>query len=185
LQSGSDKVLRRMHRKYRAAQYRERIQAAYERMPDAAFGADVIVGFPGESERDFEATRRMIEELPFTYLHVFPFSRRPGTPADEMKDQVNGAAARERGRVLRELVTEKHRRFREGHVGRTLRVLTLGASGPGGTTALSDNYLKVFLPGSPVAGNQWREAQIEALTETGLAGRDVTSGHLASHAMSL
>jgi threonylcarbamoyladenosine tRNA methylthiotransferase MtaB len=79
LQSGSDRILRRMHRKYRASQYRERILAAYDRMPDAAFGADVIVGFPGEMASDFEATRRLIEELPFTYLHVFPFSRRADT----------------------------------------------------------------------------------------------------------
>jgi threonylcarbamoyladenosine tRNA methylthiotransferase MtaB len=185
LQSGSDSVLRRMHRKYRAAQYRERIQAAYERMPEAAFGADVIVGFPGESERDFEATRRLIEELPLTYLHVFPFSRRPETPAEGMKDQVNGATARERGRILRQLAEEKHRGFCKRHIGRTLRVLTLGSSGSGETLALSDNYLKVFLSGHPVAGSEWREARIEALTESGLAGRDVTPEQNVSRAVNL
>jgi len=182
LQSGSDSVLRRMHRKYRAGQYRERMLAAHERMPEAAFGADVIVGFPGETDDDFEATRRLIQDLPFTYLHVFPFSRRPDTPADQMKNQVNGSIARERGRVLRELVAEKHRRFRERHVGSTMRVLTLGASGSENTLALSDNYLKVVLIGAPLPANQWVEAHIHSVTEAGLAARSVSEAQADSPA---
>ena len=170
LQSGSDAVLRRMHRKYRAAQYRQRILAAYDRMPDAAFGADVMVGFPGETDEDFEATRKLIEELPFTYLHVFPYSRRPDTIADRMKHQVHGAIARARGRILRQMVAEKNRRFRQRHIDRTLRVLTLGSSGSDGTLALSDNYLKVVLSGAPVPANQWIDAQIHAAGEGVLVG---------------
>ena len=81
MQSGSDTVLRRMHRKYRPWHYREKIEKIRSAMPDAAIGADVMVGFPGESGAEFEETRRMIEDLPFTYLHVFTFSARPGTPA--------------------------------------------------------------------------------------------------------
>ena len=170
LQSGSDRILRRMHRKYRAAQYRERILAAYDRMPRAAFGADVIVGFPGETDEDFDATRRLIEDLPFTYLHVFPFSRRPGTPADRMKDQIHGGMVRERGRILRQLSAEKNQRFREAHLGRTLRVLTLGEPDGAGTPALSDNYLKVVLAGERLAANQWIEARIIALGDGCLIG---------------
>src|SRR5213595_550055 len=84
MQSGSDAVLRRMHRKYRPWHYREKIEKIRVAMPTAAIGADVMVGFPGESEAEFEETRRMIQELPFTYLHVFTYSARPRTPAADM-----------------------------------------------------------------------------------------------------
>ena len=176
LQSGSDRILRKMHRKYQARHYRERILAAYARMPKAAFGADVMVGFPGESEEDFEQTRRLIESLPFTYLHVFPFSRRPGTPADTMPDQVPGAAVRERGRILRELAAEKNRRFRERQLGRTLSVLTLENRSAGGTWALSDNYLKVFLTGEGMPANRLVDARIVSVTDEGLLGEPISDG---------
>jgi threonylcarbamoyladenosine tRNA methylthiotransferase MtaB len=170
LQSGSDRILRRMHRKYDSRNYRDRILAAFERMPQAAFGADVIVGFPGESDQDFEQTRGLIESLPFTYLHVFPFSRRPGTPADTMEGQVHGSAVRERGRILRELAAQKNRRFRERQVGGLLTVLTLEETTSGGTSALSDNYLKVFIPGERLPANQWVSVQVTSVTEQGLTG---------------
>ncbi len=139
LQSGSDAVLRRMRRKYRVRHYAERVRRAREWMPDAAIGADVMVGFPGETGEEFGDTRRLIEELPFTYLHVFTYSERPGTPAAERSDQVPMPVRKERNRVLRELAAAKHRRFLEQMVGRTLSVVTL----EGG--ALSSNYLKVML----------------------------------------
>ncbi len=107
MQSGSDAVLRRMHRKYRPWHYREKIEKIRAAMPGAAIGADVMVGFPGETDAEFEATRRMIEDLPFTYLHVFTYSARPGTPAASMANQVPVHVARESNRVLRELAAEK------------------------------------------------------------------------------
>ena len=171
LQSGSDRVLRRMHRKYRPHHYRDRILAAFQRMPNAAFGADVIVGFPGETEEDFEQTRQLVESLPFTYLHVFPFSRRPGTPADRMKNPVHGSVIRERSRVLRELAAEKNRRFRERQLGGILTVLTLEEAVEGGASALSDNYLKVILPGERLPANQLVTTRIVALTQQGLIGQ--------------
>ena len=103
LQSGSDRILRRMHRKYRPWHYADRIERIRRAMPDAAIGADVMVGFPGETDDDFEQTRAFIEALPFTYLHVFTYSSRPGTPSAEMPDQVPVQIARERNRMLREL----------------------------------------------------------------------------------
>ena len=171
MQSGSDRILRLMHRKYRAAQYRQRILAAYDRMPNAAFGADVIAGFPGETEEDFEATRCLIEELPFTYLHVFPFSRRPDTPADRMKNQVHGSVMHQRGHILRELAAEKNRRFRERHIGSTMRLLTLGAAASGGTLALSDNYLKVVVAGASFPANQWVDVKIDSAADGCMSGQ--------------
>ena len=116
LQSGSDTVLRRMHRRYRPWHYASRILRARELMPLAAIGADVMVGFPGETEAEFEENYRFIEGLPFTYLHVFTYSERPGTPAAELP-QVPMALRKERNRRLRELAAGKNLAFRQSMVG--------------------------------------------------------------------
>ncbi len=129
MQSGSDAVLRRMHRKYRPWHYREKIEKIRAAMPDAAIGADVMVGFPGETDAEFEDTRQMIEDLPFTYLHVFTYSPRPGTPAAEMPNQVPVHVARERNRILRELAAEKKLAFMRSFVGKTLEAITLNVVG--------------------------------------------------------
>ena len=164
MQSGSDAVLRRMHRKYRPWHYREKIEKIHAAMPQAAIGADVMVGFPGETDAEFEATRQMIEELPFTYLHVFTYSARPGTPAAEMKNQVPIHVARERNRVLRELASEKKLAFMRSFVGETVEAITLNVIGSDEdgefTEALTDNYLKVRLRGSH-APNRWQEAAVQ------------------------
>jgi threonylcarbamoyladenosine tRNA methylthiotransferase MtaB len=161
LQSGSDRILRRMHRKYRPWHYAEKIRKIREAMPNAAIGADVMVGFPGESDELFEESRSFIERLPFTYLHVFTYSARPGTPSAARPDQVPVHTARERNRVLRDLAAEKNREFRESFVGKMLEVITLQAGGDGWTEALSDNYLKVKLRGGHAA-NQILHAQMTA-----------------------
>jgi threonylcarbamoyladenosine tRNA methylthiotransferase MtaB len=141
LQSGSDRILRRMHRKYRPRHYADRILKARALMPDAAIGADAMAGFPGETEADFEESRRFIAELPFTYLHVFTYSERPGTPAAEDPGVVPMAVRKERNRALRELAASKNRAFRESMVGKTLSAVTLHEAG----MALTGNYLKVDL----------------------------------------
>src|SRR5579863_4212566 len=151
MQSGSDAVLRRMHRKYRPWHYREKIARIRGAMPSAAIGADVMVGFPGESDQEFESTRRLIEDLPFTYLHVFTYSARPGTPAASMANQVPVHVARERNRVLRELAAEKKLAFMRGFIGKGLNAITLNVVGSNEagefTEALTDNYLKLRLRG--------------------------------------
>ncbi|MGC2292807.1 MAG: tRNA (N(6)-L-threonylcarbamoyladenosine(37)-C(2))-methylthiotransferase MtaB, partial [Candidatus Acidiferrales bacterium] len=103
LQSGSNRILRAMHRWYRAEHYAERITRIRSTLPDAAIGADVIGGFPGETDEDFRATFEFIERLPFTYLHVFSFSARPGTRAADLGAPVPPALTRERTRALRSL----------------------------------------------------------------------------------
>jgi len=160
LQSGSDRVLRGMHRKYRPWHYREKLEKIHAAMPMAAIGADVMVGFPGESEADFEETRRLIEELPFTYLHVFTYSSRPGTPAADMRDQVPLQIARGRNRILRDLAAEKKLAFMRGFVGKIVDAITLNVFDGKSTEALTDNYLKVRLWGQHEA-NQWVKARVE------------------------
>jgi threonylcarbamoyladenosine tRNA methylthiotransferase MtaB len=173
LQSGSDAVLRRMHRKYRPWHYREKIEKIHAAMPTAAIGADVMTGFPGETDGEFEATRRLIADLPFTYLHVFTYSARPGTPAAAMQNQVPVHIARERNKMLRDLAAEKKLAFMQSFVGKSLEAITLGAahSGPDGefTEALTDNYQKLYLSGRHEA-NRWITAHIEGVADGVLVG---------------
>jgi threonylcarbamoyladenosine tRNA methylthiotransferase MtaB len=174
MQSGSDAVLRRMHRKYRPWHYRERIEKIRAAMPTAAIGADVMVGFPGETDTEFESTRKMIEELPFTYLHVFTYSARPGTPAAAMPMQVPVHVARERNRILRELASEKKLAFMRSFVGKTLEAITLSVIGNDSegefTEALTDNYLKFRLHGRHEA-NRWRTVTVQHVVSGWLTGR--------------
>ncbi len=139
LQSGSDRVLRRMHRKYRPRHYADRIAKARALMPDCAVGADVMTGFPGETDVEFQESRAFIECLPFTYLHVFTYSERPGTPAAESPDRVPQEIRKQRTRELRDLAARKNLEFRRSMIGKTLSAVTLDGA------ALSENYLKITL----------------------------------------
>jgi threonylcarbamoyladenosine tRNA methylthiotransferase MtaB len=161
LQSGSDRILRTMHRWYRAEHYAERVKLIRRLLPDAAIGADVIAGFPGETDGDFEATAEFIELLPFTYLHVFSFSARPGTEATKLDAAaVPPQVIRERARALRSLADAKSAAFRASQAGRTLRALTLARAGDDWTEALTGNYLKVRVAGRHSA-NEWHEARLD------------------------
>ena len=170
MQSGSDAVLRRMHRKYRPWHYREKLLKIREAMPRAAIGADVMVGFPGESEGEFAETRRMIEELPFTYLHVFTYSARPGTPAAEEPGQIPVAVARERNAVLREIASAKKAAFLHSLVGKEVEAITLQCGGADFTEALTDNYLKARFAGN-IEPNRWIRLCVDAVEGEFLRGR--------------
>jgi threonylcarbamoyladenosine tRNA methylthiotransferase MtaB len=156
LQSGCDRVLAAMHRWYRAEHYARRVELIRERLPDAAIGADVIAGFPGETDEEHAETMAFIQRLPFSYLHVFSFSQRPGTRAADLTNQVPAPVIKRRARELRALGEEKARSFRRSQVGRVLRVLTLRQSGasPETTPALSSNYLQLQVH-RKLAANQW------------------------------
>jgi threonylcarbamoyladenosine tRNA methylthiotransferase MtaB len=175
MQSGSDAVLRRMHRKYRPWHYREKIEKLRSAMPYAAIGADVMVGFPGETHQEFEETRRMVEDLPFTYLHVFTYSARPGTPAAKMTNQVPVQIARERNRVLRELAAQKKNAFLQQHVGREVDAITLHQEPTStGTRALTENYLDLIVP-DRVAANRWVRSKVERVENGELLGNLIES----------
>ncbi len=168
LQSGSDRILAAMHRWYRAEHYERRAELAHEWLSDAAIGADVIAGFPGETEEDHQATLSLIERLPLTYLHVFSFSSRPGTAAAEMRNQVPEQVISRRARELRALGEKKKSAFQSAQVGRPMRVLTLNRRGEDSsgtwTRAISSNYLDVRVCGTWPA-NQFLDAQITTVED--------------------
>ena len=172
LQSGSDSILRRMYRRYRPWHYAERLAAIRELLPDAAIGADVMIGFPGETDALFDESYRFIAAQPFTYLHLFPFSARPGTPAWELHRQnpVPARAVHERMAALRALIAEKSLTFRSRFLGRTLSAVTVEPGPePATTAAVTDNFLKLTLD-ETIPANQLVAARITALTAEGLRG---------------
>jgi threonylcarbamoyladenosine tRNA methylthiotransferase MtaB len=181
LQSASNPILAAMHRWYRAEHYARRVELIHERLPHAAIGADVIAGFPGETEADHAATLRFIQQRPFTYLHVFSYSLRPGTRAVSLPSHLPGEIIKRRARELRALADRKSAAFRESQIGRTLRVLTLhlGANDdPSQTPALSGNYLSLVIP-EPRPHNQWLEVSLAQGEGKTLVGRPLATavGH--------
>ena len=177
LQSGADATLRAMHRRYRPWHYAEKLAAIREAMPEAAIGADVMVGFPGETDALFEESYRFIEQQPFTYLHLFPFSARPGTAAwalaqdrHAQKPPVRGEAVRERMARLRGLMEEKQAAFRRRAGESKLSVVTLKSDDAhrrqGVTPALSDNFLPMKITGVFCA-NQMMWAAVSHLNKSG------------------
>ncbi|MDQ2775113.1 MAG: tRNA (N(6)-L-threonylcarbamoyladenosine(37)-C(2))-methylthiotransferase MtaB [Acidobacteriota bacterium] len=168
LQSGSDTVLKRMYRKYRTRHYATRLEIATRLMPDAAIGADVMTGFPGETPVEFEQTVSFIKREPFTYLHVFTYSERPGTPAAALPDQVPMDVRRERTRILRHLSERQNLEFRRRMIGKTLSAVTLEQRG----IALTSNFLKVELA-KHREPNQFIELLIGAVSEVGLKERSL------------
>lgn len=146
LQSADSKILTAMGRPYTPKQYSDLIVTLRKSFPDAAIGADVLVGFPGESETHFQNTCAMIDSIPLTYLHAFPFSARPGTAAARLGNRVPGPVKKERIRILRELSTRKRMSFQNSFLGRCVNVLIEGRRSDGWWRGTSDNYLQVCLP---------------------------------------
>ncbi|HKW34983.1 MAG TPA: tRNA (N(6)-L-threonylcarbamoyladenosine(37)-C(2))-methylthiotransferase MtaB [Candidatus Acidoferrum sp.] len=173
LQSGSDRILSAMHRWYRAEHYTRRVELVHERLPHAAIGADVIAGFPGETEDEHSATLAFIEALPFTYLHVFSYSKRPGTKAATLPNHVPGAVIKRRARELRALGERKAAAFRQSQIDKKLRVLTLHPSEDrvsARTPALSSNYLRLWVDGVFPA-NQWLDVRPSGCEGNSLIGQ--------------
>jgi threonylcarbamoyladenosine tRNA methylthiotransferase MtaB len=148
LQSGSSAVLRRMNRQYPPALYRDLVLEAAHRIADLAVGADVLVGFPGETDEHFQETLRLLESLPLAYLHIFPFSPRPGTPAATMSHQTDPSKIKKRCRILKELDTNKRLQFLQRFIGETRPVLVENRKdrASGLHCGFSDNYLPVLVP---------------------------------------
>jgi len=153
LQSGDDRVLSRMRRKYTAAEYRTFMDDALDRVPGIGFGTDVIVGMPGEDEAALENTARLIDEFPFTNIHVFSFSAREGTSAFTMSDAVSPEVIAERSRILHRLADRKRRAFYESQIGEQHRVLFEERDAAGRWIGFSDNYVKIAVEGDSLANH--------------------------------
>lgn len=153
LQSGSRTVLERMRRRYTPQDYRRVVEEIVEKRPESCIGADVMVGFPGETDEEFEETRRLIEDLPLGYLHVFPYSRREGTAAAKLKDSVPPRVKKERAGILREIGMEKSVSFRKQFLGKELEGLVLYEFSGGRSVALTGNYINVILNRKLLSGS--------------------------------
>jgi threonylcarbamoyladenosine tRNA methylthiotransferase MtaB len=172
LQSGSDAILRAMHRRYRPWHYAEKLRLIRETMPDAAIGADVMVGFPGETDALFEESFAFIAAQPFTYLHLFPFSPRPGTQAWQLAQlhPVPHRVVLERSGRLRELIAARNLVFRKSFLDRELPAVTLHTPQGERARALTDNFLEVRLD-TCLPANQSLRVQVTGLEDGGLTGR--------------
>ena len=171
LQSGSGRILRLMRRPYTSTFYARLVDKMRRRVPDAAIGADVMVGFPTETDADHLSTKALLDAAPITYLHVFPYSSRPGTASASLKPEVRREVAQERSRQLRELAARKNETFRSSFVGKSLSVTTLDRRPTArAIEALSTNYLKLEVHGDSLRANELLEVKVTALTSHGLSG---------------
>jgi threonylcarbamoyladenosine tRNA methylthiotransferase MtaB len=169
LQHASDRMLGAMRRPYTLAYYDALVAAIRARIPHASIGSDIIVGFPAETDDDFEQLAAYVERSPLTHIHVFPYSDRPGTAATAMTGKVHGGVIRERVRRIREIGQQLTAKFRASQVGTTHRALTIDD----GTLAVTGNYLKLRIPPGR-ARNEWVRLRI-ARSGSDLAGHIVTA----------
>ena len=167
LQSGSTRILGLMRRRYTAERYRERIAKIRELMPDSFLGVDVIVGFPGEGEQEFMETYHLLEEVDASFLHIFPFSERPGTPAVSMPNKVQSRISTERVERLEELSAKLNRRFAERFLGQTREVLFESTNHNGIMYGYSDNYLRVAAPYDASKVNTICPVRLDAIDTNG------------------
>ena len=167
LQSGSTRILGLMRRRYTAERYRERIAKIRELMPDSFLGVDVIVGFPGEGEEEFMETYNLLEEVGASFLHIFPFSERPGTPAVDMPGKVQSRISTERVSRLEELSAKLNRAFAEKFIGTERDVLFESTNHNGVMYGYTDNYLRVSTPFDEKAVNNICRVRLDSIDANG------------------
>jgi threonylcarbamoyladenosine tRNA methylthiotransferase MtaB len=176
LQSGSDSVLGRMNRPYTAADYLEVVESLARRFPEAALGADLIAGFPGETDEEFHETLSFVEHTPLTYLHVFSYSDRPRTAATALRPKVSPEAIHERSLLLRALGERKKAAFRDRLVGTEQRVLVLNRRTEGRLVGLSGNYLEILLHGDDSLMNTFARARVDKVLDGGYCEGTLVGG---------
>ena len=162
LQSGSDRILRRMRRPYTAARFLDLLEYIRTLLPDSGLGTDILAGFPGETDKDFAETCELIRRSPLTYLHVFPFSAREGTDAYSMPDRIPPRVIHERARILREISQDKNLTFRRSFLRREVRALTLAKEEEmGESVVLTENYIHARIPALSLPPNRLVKVRIE------------------------
>ena len=167
LQSGNDEILGKMKRRYRRALYRERLEWIKEQMPDACIGADVLVGFPGETEQHFADTHQFLSDLPISYLHVFTYSERPGTEAVRMDQVVPMPQRKERNQRLRLLSEKKRNLFYRSHIGSQRRVLWEAKEKDGMMQGYTGNYIRLHRPYDAQMINKIEDVRVGPADEKG------------------
>jgi len=172
LQSGSDKVLKKMKRRYLTSLYRDRIKTIQNKMPHACIGVDVIVGFPGETEQDFLETYEFLNELAVSYLHVFTYSERDRTEAANMSEVVPLAVRNKRSKMLRGLSVKLRRAFYESQIDTKRTVLFEGENKKGYIHGFTENYVKVKTPWDPALVNTVAEVRLRDIDQDGLVRFD-------------
>jgi threonylcarbamoyladenosine tRNA methylthiotransferase MtaB len=172
VQSGSDRILRRMRRPYRASRFRDLIHFIHDAIPDAGLGTDVLVGFPGETDQDFDETCELIQAAPLAYVHVFPFSPREGTEAFTLPDRIPPDTVKQRLSILLKISQEKNRSFRRQFLGRILPAITLSKEEEQGSSiVLTGNYIHAKVPAHSVPPNRLVNVCIEDVTSGGTFAR--------------
>jgi threonylcarbamoyladenosine tRNA methylthiotransferase MtaB len=172
LQSGDNTILKSMNRHYTSGEFSDLIHRIHQSIPTAAIGVDVMAGFPGEDQQAFENTFSSINDLPVSYLHVFPFSPRKGTAAAGFTDQVSSKVIKERAAELRELGRKKREAFYRSCLGQSFRVLSEGWSSDEKNMikGWSDNYLQVVFPSDQFQQNRLVKVRMERIGKEGVIG---------------
>ncbi len=174
LQSGSDRILKVMNRGYTTKYYAQVINRIITAYPDISVGTDIITGFPGETVNDFDTTVKFLEDLPLSYLHIFPYSQRPNTKATLMDNQVSESEKKIRVKRLLEISQLKKIDYISRHLGRELNVIVENKIGKNGLySAISDNYLRVFIKSSRAVAGQFIRIRVISLTDNELIGQPV------------
>lgn len=167
LQSGSNKILSLMKRKYQREVFADRVMRVKNLIPNACVAADVIIGFPGETDEDFMHTHSFIDELPVSYLHVFTYSDRPEAKANQFKHKVPAKVKKERSEKLHALGATKARKFHQENFGETQTVLWEGTKSKGYLHGFTENYIQIKTPFRPEIVNQIEKISLENIDENG------------------
>lgn len=165
LQSGSDSVLRRMRRAYRSDSYAAKVNAARAVIPGVAITADIIVGFPGETEEEHRESLEFVREMNFADAHIFTYSARPGTRAAEMSDQIHGDVRKQRYHEMKAIIDESGTGFRDTMIGATLPVLWEQRESDGTLSGLTDNYIRVHAPIGSVRPNTITQTRLDRIED--------------------
>ena len=163
IQSGSDPILKRMRRMYSVSSFMEVLNRFRSAYPDFNFTTDVIVGFPGETEKDFQETLRIVKEARFSHIHTFRYSRRKGTGADRLEDQLAESVKAERSEIIRQVSDEIRLQYMDSMLGKTQRVLIEKISGKGEARGYGEHYLPVQFPTTLRRNNQFRDIRLDRI----------------------
>lgn len=171
VQSGDDGILSAMNRRYTVKEYRVWVERVVQKIPDVCVGTDVLVGFPGETDREFSATYDVVRDLPLAYAHVFSYSARPGTPAARLGNPVPSAVIKTRSRLLSRLSATKRAQFCQQFLDRDCLVLFESTGKDGLWTGLTDNFIRVSVAGSGSLANQLRQVRLTGVMEHAVLGK--------------